>query len=205
VIPALTSSKSLLNFFDKQINWLTTWFHFNSFLLTHLYSFFGALLGCSLYGKPTSDFPEYTGDASMYKVHKFMDLSAAEVGYFVTQVALAGASFGVSNDDLTGVGKALNSLFGMSCSPPAEVITGQGSQLQAICIDSTCPVATNAVCSQYDTAVEPVNATTTPTITSTTTSTSTSATVKSTTSTAGAASMGLSLMAVAGGFAALLV
>lgn len=40
----------------------------NSKLITHLYEFFGSLLGCSSVGM--SGFPAYAGDASMYKVHK---------------------------------------------------------------------------------------------------------------------------------------
>jgi len=37
-------------------------------LLTHLYQYFGALLGCSQYGKGA--FPAYQGFGSMYQVHK---------------------------------------------------------------------------------------------------------------------------------------
>jgi hypothetical protein len=40
-----------------------------------------------------------------------MDLSYAEVGYFISQVADSAASFGVAKDDLTVVGNALTSLF----------------------------------------------------------------------------------------------
>lgn len=36
-------------------------------LITHLYEFFGALLGCTMQG---GDFPAYDGEASMYSVHK---------------------------------------------------------------------------------------------------------------------------------------
>jgi len=37
-------------------------------LLTHLYQYFGVLLGCSQYGMGA--FPKYMGDNSMYQVHK---------------------------------------------------------------------------------------------------------------------------------------
>jgi hypothetical protein len=84
-----------------------------------------------------------------------MDLSAAEVGYFVTQVANSAASFGVAKEDLTVVGNAINGLFGMRCSAPATVVPAQGAQLQAICIDDTCPLAPNATCGAYGNAVEP--------------------------------------------------
>ncbi|MCJ1293851.1 hypothetical protein MMC34_005407 [Xylographa carneopallida] len=127
------------------------------YLLTHLYQYFGVLLGCSLQGpSATSTFPSYQGEASQYSVHKYMDLSAAEVGYFITQVGLAAASFGVATADVTAVGMALASLFDYSCAPPTTVIPAQGPQLQAICIDSTCPVSPNATCAAYPMAMQPL-------------------------------------------------
>ena len=91
----------------------------------------------------------------MYEVHKFMDLDTNEVGYFIQQVALAAASFGVAQDDLTVVGTALNTLFNVRCAPPTTVIPAQGSLLQSICIDDTCPLSPNATCSQYMPAKPP--------------------------------------------------
>jgi len=125
-------------------------------LLTHLYEYFGALLGCSMMG--TTDFPAYDGAESMYEVHKFMDLSAAEVGYFITQVALSGASFGVEASELQVVGTALGTLFGHKCSPPTIVLPGQTAQLQAICIGDDCPISENATCSSYAAVTEPSTA-----------------------------------------------
>lgn len=127
------------------------------FLLTHLYQFFGSLLGCSDYGM--AGFPAYDGHASMYQVHKFMDLDVNEVGYFIQQVGLAAESFGVTADDATAVGMALNTLFGYRCAPNATAIAAQGPQQQSICIADDCPIAADAVCDQYATAVEPKNAT----------------------------------------------
>ncbi|TGJ88370.1 hypothetical protein E0Z10_g396 [Xylaria hypoxylon] len=123
------------------------------FLLTHLYQFFGALLGCSMQGMPGFDI--YDGEASIYEVHKFMALGPNELGYFITQVGLAAASFGVADSDVQAVGMALNSLFGFRCAPPATVIESQGPQLQAICIEETCPIAENSVCDSYEPIVEP--------------------------------------------------
>lgn len=40
----------------------------NSKLLTHLYEYFGVLLGCTMEGK--TGYPEYSGQASQGKVHK---------------------------------------------------------------------------------------------------------------------------------------
>jgi hypothetical protein len=172
-----------------------------SFLLTHLYQFFGSLLGCSMQGMP--GFDAYAGDPSMFEVHKFMNLDPNQLGYFIQQVALAGASFGVAQEDLEGVGMALNSLFGMRCAPPTEVIKSQGPQLQAICIEESCPLAADAVCGQYEAPMESGS----PTATATTTMgpTSTGAAPTSTVSTAAAGKAGLGVAGVAIGFAALLL
>ncbi|KAK0372410.1 hypothetical protein CLIM01_10247 [Colletotrichum limetticola] len=177
------------------------------FLLTHLYQFFGALLGCSQYGM--AGFPKYSGFASMYEVHKFMDLDQNELGYFITQVAMAAASFGVAQDDLKAVGMALNQLFGMRCSPPATAIPEQGPQLQAICIQDSCPISTNSTCASYQPAMAPKNATATGGMNATMTSTMTGATMTSTMTpstvpTAGAAVQGVSLALIAGLLACLI-
>lgn len=101
-------------------------------LLTHLYEYFAVLLGCSMYG--TTDTP-YAGDTSMYQVHKYMGLSEAEFTYFVTQVGLSAASFGVTTDDVTAVGDALMKSFGYRCAPPAAIPPTATPALQAICIE----------------------------------------------------------------------
>jgi len=85
-----------------------------------------------------------------------MDLNPTEFGYFVTQVALAAASFGVAADDLAGVGMALNSLFGYRCSQPVSVLPGTPAELQSICIDGTCPLAPNATCDSYGPVSRPL-------------------------------------------------
>lgn len=176
-------------------------------LLTHLYEYFGTLLGCTQQG--VTAFPAYNGGASMYNVHKFMDLSAAEVNYFITQVALAAASFGVATADIQAVGVALGALFGVRCGPSTTVIPSQGSQLQSICIDSTCPLAVNSTCAAYANVTKPVSATGTPASGTPTSSVSggasTTTTKPATASTAGAAVYGLSGAAVLGGIAALIL
>jgi hypothetical protein len=123
------------------------------FLLTHLYQFFGSLLGCSMQGM--AGFDAYSAAPSMYEVHKFMGLENHEVGYFINQVGLAAASFGVAEDDVNAVGMALTSLFGYRCAPPAAAIEAQGPQLQSICIAEDCPLAEDAVCDSYESVVEP--------------------------------------------------
>ena len=121
------------------------------FLINHLYQFFGTLLGCSMQGMG-GVFGAYAGDPSMYSVHKFMNLSKPEMDYFITQVGLSAASFGVATADVMAVGMALNDTFNQRCSAPAAVIPAQGPQLQAICINPDCPIATSAVCAQYEMA-----------------------------------------------------
>ncbi|KAM3439294.1 hypothetical protein MY4824_002823 [Beauveria thailandica] len=123
------------------------------FLLTHLYQFFGTLLGCSKQGM--SGFDAYMGSPSMYKVHKFMNLGKAEMDYFIGQVGMAAASFGVAKDDIAVVAKALDNTFNMRCSAPAEVINGKGPQAQAICIKQDCPEAKDSQCDAYDEAEAP--------------------------------------------------
>lgn len=70
----------------------------------------------------------------MYEVHKFMDLDNLAVGWFIQQVGLAAASFGVTDEDVATVGKALSDTFGKRCSPPASVPPSAEPMLQAICI-----------------------------------------------------------------------
>jgi hypothetical protein len=87
----------------------------------------------------------------MYKVHKFMNLNFAENTYFITQVGLAAASFGVAEEDIAAVAEALSTLFNVRCAPPTAVIPDQGEQLHSICIDEeTCPLAENATCELYE-------------------------------------------------------
>ena len=100
-------------------------------------------------------FDAYGGDASMYEVHKFMDLDKSQVDYFVTQVGLAAQSFGVAKDDITAVADALNGAFNVKCGAPMTIVKSQGMQLQSICIADDCTQAKNATCDKYDKAVMP--------------------------------------------------
>lgn len=85
-----------------------------------------------------------------------MALDPYQVGYFITQVGLSAASFGVAADDVTAVGMALANLFGHRCAPPTTVVPAQGAQLQAICVADTCPLSPEAAnCSAYEAATQP--------------------------------------------------
>ena len=91
----------------------------------------------------------------MYSVHKFMALDAYQMGYFIQQVGLSAASFGVTDDDVAAVGMALTKLFDYRCAAPATAVPAQGPQLQSICIVDSCPLADNATCSAYEPVIEP--------------------------------------------------
>lgn len=123
------------------------------FLLTHLYQFFGTLLGCSQQGM--GNYKAYSGAKSMYDVHKFMDLSYAENTYFIQQVALAAQSFGVTDEDVMAVGKSLNMYFNVRCAAPVTLAPALGAQKQSICIDQSCPLAMNNTCSMYENPMQP--------------------------------------------------
>ncbi|KAI9894480.1 MAG: hypothetical protein M1814_003238 [Vezdaea aestivalis] len=114
-------------------------------LLTHLYEYFGMLLGCSAQSNSTT-FKQYSGAASQYQVHKFMGLGPDELQYFIEQVGLAAVSLGVTVEDATAVGKTLAGAFNVRCAPPVALIPYQGAQLQAMCSKDSCPLAMNSVC-----------------------------------------------------------
>lgn len=91
-----------------------------------------------------------------------MALDPNEMGYFISQVGLAAASFGVTEADVTYVGQALNKLFNYRCSPPTTVVPEHGPQLQSMCTAEECPLAENATCALYENdgiSAEPRNAT----------------------------------------------
>ena len=141
-----------------------------------------------------------------------MDLSYAEVSYFITQVALAAASFGVAESDLTIVGQALGSIFNVKCGPPTTIVPSQGAVLESICIDSTCPLAVNATCAMYNgTISKPMianaslvpNMTASPSASMTMSPSSTGSAPATVSSSASAGAVGMSFAAIAGGLAAL--
>jgi len=123
-------------------------------LVTHLYSFFGLLAGCTKVG--TGDFPAYGGNTNMYEIHKFMDINPTEMAYFITQVGTAAASFGVTNDDVMALGSALNMYFGNRCGPMASIVPGSPVESQSICQDASCPVAANATCANVMNGTAPM-------------------------------------------------
>lgn len=85
-----------------------------------------------------------------------MVLDPFQMGYFIEQVALSAASFGVATSDIEAVGQALGSLFNYRCSPKTTVIKAQGPQYQSICTDQSCPLADNATCDAQPSMSQPL-------------------------------------------------
>jgi hypothetical protein len=114
-------------------------------LLTHLYQFFGSLIGCKAAG-----FPAYGGVADMMQVHRFMDIDEKENDFFISQVGLAAGALGVSNTDVTAIANLLDSTFNTRCPPLLDADDGVPSFLvgtnPSICLADTCPLAQNSPC-----------------------------------------------------------
>ena len=114
-----------------------------AFLLTHLYQFFGALLGCTAAG-----FPLYAGNPDMYEVHKFMEITADMNNYFIAQVGSAGVALGVTDADAMAIGASLNATFNTRC-PPLLTANDMGipsflvGTNPSICSAPSCPLAPN--------------------------------------------------------------
>lgn len=87
-----------------------------------------------------------------------MVLDPNQMGYFIQQVGLSAASFGVADADVKAAGTALNKLFNHRCEPKETVVPAQGPAFQSICIDKSCPLADNATCAAQPTPPEPSKA-----------------------------------------------
>ena len=77
--------------------------------------------------------------------------------YFISQVALAAASFGIDDHDIEIVIEALVKTFAYKRLLRTEMmIEGEGPQLQSICLADGGPIVPmNASCADYPIAVEP--------------------------------------------------
>lgn len=120
-----------------------------------------------------------------------MALDPYEVGYFITQVGLSAASFGVADSDISAVATALESLFAYRCAPKTTAIEAQGPQYQSVCTDETCPLAANSTCADQPNIAQPLVANSTLAMgEGRNASSSSSAAVPSSTSTPSASSSG---------------
>lgn len=84
-----------------------------------------------------------------------MVLDPHQMGYFIEQVGLSAASFGVAKSDITAVATALENLFDYRCAPKTTVIPAQGPQYQSICTAKSCPLAMNATCAAQPAMPQP--------------------------------------------------
>uniref|UniRef100_A0A093XB33 Uncharacterized protein n=1 Tax=Talaromyces marneffei PM1 TaxID=1077442 RepID=A0A093XB33_TALMA len=138
-------------------------------LLTHIYHYFGTLLGCSLQGD--SSFPHYEGRTSMYEVHRSVEDSAT--------------SLGISSDDAKVLGNTLNTSFNTRCAPATAITNiSAPAELQSVCIADNCPADPKQNCAAYPlngVALLPVNLTATSNSTGSTTPSSTSTSTPSST------------------------
>lgn len=85
-----------------------------------------------------------------------MVLDPYQLGYFITQVGLSAASFGVADSDISTVATALESLFAYRCAPKVTAIQAQGPQYQSVCTDETCPLAENSTCADQPNIAQPL-------------------------------------------------
>ena len=106
--------------------------------MTHFYQYFGIILGCD---EPS--FPKYAGNPSQAAVHRYMDLKAPEMHYFIHNIYDAALTLGVAGPDLIthvgdaiSIGVGLDNIFNKKCSPPQQVATYQPSAPQSMCHDN---------------------------------------------------------------------
>ncbi|KAK6353985.1 hypothetical protein TWF730_008405 [Orbilia blumenaviensis] len=117
-------------------------------LFSHMYQYFGGMLGCSFYGQ--DGFPSYQGNSRMYEVHKFMNLAPLQLGYFIQELGLAATSLGVAEGDVFAMASMLNMTFGQACAPATVVLPDAFRDLQAMCINTACPLASDPICGTYN-------------------------------------------------------
>lgn len=91
----------------------------------------------------------------MIVLDRFMVLDPHQMGYFIEQVGLSAASFGVAQSDITAVATALTNLFDYRCAPKTTVIPAQGPQYQSICTAKSCPLAANDTCAAQPAILAP--------------------------------------------------
>lgn len=107
-------------------------------LMTHFYQYFGILLGCD-----AATFPAYTGSSSQAAVHRYMDLKAPEMHYFIHNIYDAALTLGVEGPDLIthvgdaiSIGVGLDNIFNKKCSPAQKIAPYQPSEPQGMCHDN---------------------------------------------------------------------
>jgi hypothetical protein len=86
----------------------------------------------------------------MMRVHKFMGITAEQNDYFITQVGLSAASFGVTVADVMVIYNYLDATYNIRCAPPLTKSRGTPAFLigtnPSICTADSCPMATDSTC-----------------------------------------------------------
>ncbi|KAG8424960.1 hypothetical protein J3458_001709 [Metarhizium acridum] len=102
-------------------------------LFSHWYVTFGKVYQCSNASQFVAK--EYAPFTPAY-VHKFMNLNATEVAYFIDQLMLASKYHNFSDADAQQLAATMNTKYNNQCSPPDE-----NGQLNSVCFAETCPEA----------------------------------------------------------------
>ena len=111
-------------------------------MMVGFYTFFASILGCS-----DASIPAYTGPPTQTHVHRFMDLPAVSIHYFIHSIVDATTTIGGLPDadtvthegDSISIGIALDNVFNKRCSPVRQVVPYQVAMVQDMCSDNkTC-------------------------------------------------------------------
>ena len=105
------------------------------FLMTHFYSYFGALLGCDGIGQ--GSFPAYSGSGAMGKVHKYMNIGPGEFAVFRNEFGYSMLSFGFNQTEVTPFLSEFDN-FSVRCATPFSFPSGSASVSQTICNAPSC-------------------------------------------------------------------
>ena len=107
-------------------------------MLVGFYQYFGYFFGCT-----DGSVPLYNGSASQSSIHRFMNLPAPYVHYFIHNIVDAAQTLGVPGVDVVthvgdgiSIGIALDNVFNKKCSPPQKVVDSQPADLQSVCGDA---------------------------------------------------------------------
>ena len=120
------------------------------FLMTHLYSWFGLLFACDGLGQ--DNFQGYSGETSMGKVHKYMDLSDAEWSFFLQQFGYSMNAFNMESTDIRTMFGLMANFHGR-CLAPFAFPSNSPVAAQSICTGQGCPAASttnNGDCTYAD-------------------------------------------------------
>ncbi|KAH3952149.1 hypothetical protein HBH98_068880 [Parastagonospora nodorum] len=104
-------------------------------LFSNFFVAFSRSFGCTLPPRPP---PNTNGPISLAYAHKFMNLEYNQLGYFISQLALAAQYFGVSSQDAGSIETSLNTRVNIRCAPATSA---NPPMLLSLCQNPTCPLA----------------------------------------------------------------